>query len=112
MSKIDDAINSLQEDRREAINNSSFTAATVSLSELTTLLNWAVRVREKNPFLVGDRVKLAVDSDPEAGEQPETGVVLGFAGAGALLIKPDTGEYKDTTTGLWYELSSVERIED
>lgn len=104
MSKIDDAINSLQEDRREAIHNDSFTAATVTLSELTTLLNWAVRVRERNPFLIGDKVKLKQYEDEE-GEQPTEGLVVALA-TGAVIV--DAGEY----TGLFYFYADVERIEE
>lgn len=58
---------------------------------------------------VNDRVSLYVDPD-EDSDQPKTGSVLGFT-PGGYLIKPDTGDYKDTTSGLWYSSDDVTKVE-
>jgi hypothetical protein len=67
-------------------------------------------IREKNKFLIGDRVAMEA-LDPEDENEPRTGEVIGFASGGALLIRPDEGEYADSETDLWYMDSNVERIE-
>lgn len=58
---------------------------------------------------VGDAVSLYVYEEEES-DQAETGTVLGFT-PGGYLIKPDTGDYKDTTTGLWYATEHVTKVE-
>lgn len=60
---------------------------------------------------VGDAVTLHVYPDPtgEEGHQPESGTVLHYT-PGGYLIKPDTGTYKNTTTGLWYASDHVTKV--
>ena len=105
MSKIDDAIFDLRKDLAQS-SRKGYDHATVGKEELEALLDWATRVREKNPFLIGDRVKLAVDPESEEGDEPTEGVVVAFAAPDAVLI--DSGEWKH----LYYPFDSVERIED
>lgn len=106
MSKIDDTIHYLKNDAARSLRK-GYEHATVPKEELGTLLAWAEKVRENNPFLIGDRVRLEVDpgaDEPE--EEPKEGVVVAFGGPRAVLV--DSGKYK----ALWYPFDSIERIED
>lgn len=109
MSVLDDAISSLTEDHKAGLEGSNYAAVT-GVRDLGIVLEWVKRVREKNPFLIGDRVAMA-QLDPEDEDEPRTGEVIGFASGGALLIRPDEGEYADSETGLWYMENNVERID-
>jgi hypothetical protein len=105
MSKIDDAIHSLKNEAART-RRKGFSHASVGIKELEALLDWAERVREKNPFLIGDRVKLEVDPESEPGDEPTEGIVVGFGVGRSVLV--EAGEFKH----LWYSFDSVERIED
>lgn len=77
-------------------------------------LEWALRKLEAEGEIgIGDRVRLAVVDDPdgEEGHQPEEGTVLGRTGSGDWLIRPMTGEYSGTLTGLWYSKDNVELLD-
>lgn len=104
MSKIDDVISSLREDQAFAMKKHD-TEVTVDVLDLGTLVLWAVRVREKNPILVGDRVLLKVYEDEE-GPQPTEGVVTAFTSGGVIV---DAGDLGST---LWYPVTGVTRVED
>ncbi len=106
MSKIDDTINGLKNETART-RRKGYSHASVGLLELEALLAWAEQVRENNPFLIGDRVKLEFDPGAEEPEEePKEGIVVAFGGPRAVLV--DSGEWKS----LWYAFDSVERIED
>ena len=102
MSKIEDTIKTIRDEIDQPAQAGKYSVM-VFRDELEELMAWAEKVRADNPFLIGDRVKTG---------KVATGVVIGFAGGGALLVRPDKGKYKDTTTGLWHEASTVERLDD
>jgi hypothetical protein len=62
-------------------------------------------------IIIGERVRLDT-LDPEDENEAEFGTVIGFADGGAFLIRPETGEYSDTETGLWYSGDTVYKIND
>lgn len=101
-----DLIISLMRKDLERTRRKGYSHSSVLNPELEMLLEWAARVREKNPFLVGDRVKLATTGDPDDAPEPKEGVVVGFAGPNAVLVS--SGEYHS----LYYQFDDVERIED
>lgn len=103
MSKLDDALKGLENDRRAG--EGSYAVVT-GVADLGVVLDWVKRVREKNPFLVGDRVALATTGDPDDAPEPTEGVVVGFAGPNAVLVS--SGDYHS----LYYPFDSIERIED
>lgn len=73
-------------------------------------LQWALVKLEAEGIGVGDRVKLYVYPD-EDSEQAEQGTVIGNA-AGGYLIRPSTGEYSGTLTGLWYAKDHVTLLDE
>lgn len=110
MSKLEDAITKA---KGAALKSESYgyDHVTLSLAALQTLIDWIEETRSKNEYLFGERVKLAL-LDPEDDSEPETGRIIGFADGGGFLIRPDTGEYSDTETGLWYARGNVSKMED
>lgn len=73
-------------------------------------LEWALVKLEAEGIGVGDRVKLYVYPD-EDSKQAEQGTVIGHAGGG-YLIRPSTGEYSGTLTGLWYSKDQVTLLDE
>jgi hypothetical protein len=72
-------------------------------------LGWALRKLEADEIGVGDLVKLYVYEDEES-DQPEEGRVIGYA-AGGYLIRPSSGKYSGTMTGLWYAKGHVTLVD-
>jgi hypothetical protein len=99
-----------------AARDEEVTHVAVPVEDAAALLDYIEELErlrgDQNGIALGDRVGLYVYPDPEGeeGHQPETGVVVKYVDGG-YLIKPDTGEYKDTKTGLWYASDHVTKIE-
>ena len=74
-------------------------------------LEWALRKLGAEEISVGDRVKLYIFEDEDDPDQPEQGTVIGHAGGG-YLIRPSTGEYSGTKTGLWYAKDHVTLLDE
>lgn len=72
-------------------------------------IQWALRKLEAQEISVGDRVKLYIYPDEES-DQPEQGTVIGYAGGG-YLVRPSTGMYAGTNTGLWYSNKHVTLVD-
>jgi hypothetical protein len=75
------------------------------------LLEEIERVRQWSPILPGDRVKIT-EVDQDEDNPVETAVVLKVLPGDAYLVRPETGPYMDTETGLWYSREYVELLED
>ncbi len=103
--KLDLTISLMRKDL-ERTRRKGYSHSSVLNPELEMLLDWAARVRERNPFLIGDKVRLEVDPESEEDDEPKEGVVVAFGGPRAVLV--DSGEWKS----LWYSFDSIERIED
>jgi hypothetical protein len=76
-----------------------------ALEDERVALEWALRKLEAEEICVADRVRLHVYPD-KPSVQPEQGEVIGHT-AGGYLIRPFTGEYAGTKTGLWYSKDQV-----
>lgn len=71
--------------------------------QVRELIEELEEIREQNPILIGDRVKLPVEDEGD----PEEGVVVSFADGGDFLVSVEGWERP-----LYYTNGTVERIEE